>query len=775
MGANPGAYTNNYLSIEKEVFLTDAEKLRKDYIKTQAKYYIESLVLEKDYIKSARNYYSSNRDALDFEYLEDIYGMQNPIDLGFTNIIKPRVDALVGISLLSEPDFMVAYTDQETVQAVEAEKFDKLIKDIGADLKNNLSQVNADLNNNPEAQQQDQGTPDPATKKWLEDITAKYGKNYLSSYLIGATHVIRLIETDAEIDLSNIKKQLAKDYFITGEAYTKEIYVGEGKDPKKKAIYPEEIFTNKPLKDRDLKNTSVVVHRERLTPHDVLKRLGDKITKEEAETLFSSYAGLNTMMNLRNAAPDAGMLDVKEAHEMDQMYAKTGWSNGNTGFLLDQLVDFYHVEWLASTKVPDNKGGYVYREDRYECYRVGPELYISPRRCDEAPRRKDTPWKTTLSYNGMINTSPNGVIQSMAANMRELQDLYDIMMFFRNNTVANSGVSGSRVNVAAIPKALGKKFMDRLTKWVTLRKQGLELVDPTEDGAQLFQHYGDFDASVNGNSITAINAILESLLMQADIVSGVSRQTLGIIEERDAVENVKVGINQVSVLALEMFRDVDRCLNRGMQGTLDNFKYAYRNMPLKGVYRNGTAMVPFVVDPSRFSVVDYRVTVTSSGIENSKLLKIQTLAKEFATQGTISPDVLVKIVNNKSIVEIEKLLSDAIAAQKEEMQNMGQMQQQLEEAQKQIGQLEAEIERLNNNKAANEEAKLKLEEKKLANETDYKDRELSLKERIAQNDKSYKDKSLVNDNQVVELEKEQLLFSNTNSTEPNNNNLSVGQ
>jgi hypothetical protein len=34
----------------------------------------------------------------------------------------------------------------------------------------------------------------------------------------------------------------------------------------------------------------------------------------------------------------------------------------------------------------------------------------------------------------------NGVIDSMV-NSRELQDLYDIMMFFRNNTVANSGVS----------------------------------------------------------------------------------------------------------------------------------------------------------------------------------------------------------------------------------------------------------------------------------------------------------------------------------------------
>jgi hypothetical protein len=47
--------------------------------------------------------------------------MQNPIDLGFTNIIKPRVDALVGLSLLSEPDFRVAYTDADTIKAVAEE------------------------------------------------------------------------------------------------------------------------------------------------------------------------------------------------------------------------------------------------------------------------------------------------------------------------------------------------------------------------------------------------------------------------------------------------------------------------------------------------------------------------------------------------------------------------------------------------------------------------------------------------------------------------------
>jgi hypothetical protein len=89
-----------------------------------------------------------------------------------------------------------------------------------------------------------------------------------------------------------------------------------------------------------------------------------------------------------------------------------------------------------------------------------------------------------------------------------------------------------------------------------------------------------------------------------------------------------VGINQVSVLSLEMFRDIDRCLNSGVQETLDNFKWAYRNKPKQGIYNNGFAMVPFIVS-TKFSLTDYRVTVISSGIENAKLLKIQALAAEF--------------------------------------------------------------------------------------------------------------------------------------------------
>jgi len=567
--------------------------------------------------------------------------------------------------------------------------------------------------------------------------------------------------------MGNVKKEVSKDYFTTGEGYSRSIYKGEGKDPKIECVKPEHIFTNKPRQDRDLKNTDVVVHRRRVTVHNILKELGDVITKAEAEKLFTAYSTLGSDLDLRFGAPDV-MIQNAQGNEMDNVGLKTGWTDAPLSGLIGDLVDFYHVEWLASTRIPDGKGGHVYREDRYECYRIGTEIHIGGRRCAEAPRKEDSLWKTTLSYKGLINVSPKGIVESMVNSMRELQDLYDIMMFFRNNTVANSGVSGSRVNVAAIPKALGKKFMDRLTKWITFRKQGIELVDPTEEGAQLFQHYGDFNAAIKGDSINAINAILESLTVQADIVSGVPRQMLGVIEQRDAVENVKVGINQVSVLSLELFRDIDRCLNRTVQESLDAFKFAYRNMEKRGIHRHGSMLIPFTVSPSHFAMSDHKVSVVSSGIENPKLLKIIGLAKEFVAAGALPPEVMVKMLNKRSVPEVEIMLDEAIAKQKEEQMNIQKMQQALDESESTIKQLEAEIARLENNAQAANKERLELDKKVAGFQNEQKTRELDIIENKNKKDGEVKDKEVVLKAQTVELEKEQLLFGSGNAKEVNN-------
>jgi hypothetical protein len=129
--------------------------------------------------------------------------------------------------------------------------------------------------------------------------------------------------------------------------------------------------------------------------------------------------------------------------------------------------------------------------------------------------------------------------------------------------------------------------MARLTKWVTLRKQGLELVDPTEDGANLFQHYGDFNASIQGDAINAVNAILESLAVQADIVSGVPRQMLGVIEQRDAVENVKLELIRYLYFLWRCLEILTGVLTAAYKKPLTILNGLIGINPKQGIYNNG--------------------------------------------------------------------------------------------------------------------------------------------------------------------------------------------
>jgi hypothetical protein len=71
--------------------------------------------------------------------------------------------------------------------------------------------------------------------------------------------------------------------------------------------------------------TRVVVNHKRVSVHNILKELGDKITKEQAEILFNSYANLSSDIDLMNGPADV-MIQTEGNHEMDTKLG-TGYSN----------------------------------------------------------------------------------------------------------------------------------------------------------------------------------------------------------------------------------------------------------------------------------------------------------------------------------------------------------------------------------------------------------------------------------------------------------------
>ena len=103
--------------------VSEKEKNGEKYLKSMIDYHIYRLVQEKKQIKTARNYYEGKRDAKEFAYLEDNYGIGNPGKLGFTPLVKPRIDVLVGMMLQEQVKFMVRYNDNETIEGIRTSKY----------------------------------------------------------------------------------------------------------------------------------------------------------------------------------------------------------------------------------------------------------------------------------------------------------------------------------------------------------------------------------------------------------------------------------------------------------------------------------------------------------------------------------------------------------------------------------------------------------------------------------------------------------------------------
>ena len=50
-----------------------------------------------------------------------------------------------------------------------------------------------------------------------------------------------------------------------------------------------------------------------------------------------------------------------------------------------------------------------------------------------------------------------------------LQDKYDLITFFRDNVIANSGTSGDWIDFSMLPMALGDDLTERLQKFIAYK------------------------------------------------------------------------------------------------------------------------------------------------------------------------------------------------------------------------------------------------------------------------------------------------------------------
>ncbi len=750
----------------EDLYITESQKSKLEYLKGNMDHWVSSLVQPKDYLKTLRDYYNGVRDDKEFEYLTENFGIGTPSSLKFTNIIKPRVDSIVAQLESDSYTYSVSCTDNKTIDLIQEEKKNKKLKEVEQSLALFTKNMQKSI------EQEQQPIPYSELKNGVDAIRDKYKSNFISDFEIAAQKVCVYFEKSNEMELRLKLSLLVHDLAVLGECYYRIYYTREGSDPIFEVIKPENFFHNKNTNNPFIDDTDAVVHREYLSHKQVSALYGKWMTKEQMRELFGGKYMTRTARNLNSGL------------DLDLYYGEKDPILGQKHFNSAYTVEVLHIEWLATNEVTIDKeeqnrlqllksgikykiGEKVRRQDRYEGIRIGGSIYLNCGKSEQVPRSSNDPYSCGFSYGGLLNNDRNGTPYSIVGALKDIQDIYDLTMFHRDNLIANSGVKGDRINVAGIPRLLGDDFMPRLFKFMALKKNGIELIDPTEQGAQLFNHHGSFDNTVDGRSIEAINKILIQLEHQADVIAGTSPQMLGQIEEREAVSNVKTGIKQSMMINQPLFELFRGNQNRLMTSLLNTAQLSYKSGK-KISYISAGESYTYSILPEKFTFSDYAISISYASKDTAKVQEMRQIAKELISNNMVDPDVMIKAIMSDSVTEISQLLSKNWAVKKAENNQVGQLTGQVEQYETELkdlkGQLNNVTQQLEASKANNTEVKAK--------EVDLKHQEANKKLEIEEtkvfDQKDFNEATIELKKETVQLEREQLYLGAGNAKEIKN-------
>ena len=194
---------------------------------------------------------------------------------------------------------------------------------------------------------------------------------------------------------------------------------------------------------------------------------------------------------------------------------------------------------------------------------------------------------------------------------------------------------------------------------------------------------------------------------------------------------------------------MDTIIEELLLDSLNEAKIVFKK-GLKGTLILGDKQVRiFTALPEYYTLTDYDIHIITSTEITKQLEQLKQIIPEFVKAGALSPDLVVEAMTTNSLTDLKRKIAKAMQKQKEEnnqlvqlQQQLQQMQQQLQQTQKQLQQSQQKIQQLNENKIQLEQAKLKAD-----SEVEWFK---------AQTDRTFKQQQVDNDTKRVQIELDQL-------------------
>lgn len=710
---------------------------------------ISELVYDKVHLMKAYNYYAGIRDKMQFRHLEENYGIGSPASVTFTPLIRKHIDALVGEFLTLPIQPKISCKDSKTMSNIFREKQLAISKGIMDVIKPKLQNL---IYSMLKGNGQDK-IDDAQFAKELKDVEDWIDNNFISNYEMAAQNVVDYCLQARHLDFKNKLKQLLLDLFISGETYYIVEPTSANSNINLKILNPLNTFPDKNVNSPYIKDSYRIVYREYLSKSEILVKYGSELSSEDIESLEGGkldYSRDNVMlMNAMNTR--IGCFDT-DGLEAGIDVAPIPYSQTSRRVDLYVVYETYWIDYKFENKQRI--------ETVHHVTRIGSDLHIV---WDEVNTQRsiDNPNECSLPINGLHYMSRTGSPYSLVLATADLQDKYDIMQFYKNSIISNSGTAGDWVDLAFIPTFLGQKTEERLAKWLAYKKSGIALLDSSQEGQQMNTTFSGYDDTVKLQAIQAVDLVIQDIENTATSITGVFRERLGGIQARDAVSNVEMGMQQSYIITKQYYQAMDLLVREMLLDCLNMSKIVFKN-GLSGTLILGQNQKQiFTALPEYFTISDYDIHIADSQEIIKERETIKQLTMELTKGGMVDPDILIAVSTSTSLTEMKIAVAKSIKNKKEENNQLQQLSQQSQQAQQQLKELQAAFEKAQAKIESLNEAKLQIDREKI--QKNYETDMFKIK-----TTKEFNEEKIAQEKRRVDVEALQLIDNNPNNDEVRN-------
>lgn len=645
------------------------------------------------------NLYNSIFDEKDFKSITNPFKVEDgfPATPHDFNIIRPKVDLLIGEETKRPLNFRVIRTSQEATSEMQEKEKQMILQYIEAAITARMS---------PEEAQQFQEQLQSGEVMPPEQIAKYMDKDYKDIVENTAYHSLTYLREKLDLDNEFIKGW--KDGLISGrEIY----YVGVlNAEPYAERVNPICFSYDKSPDLEFIEDGSWCCRKMRMPITEVYDRYYDKLEEKDLDRL-EEMIGSTPGRNLGDRSPiDTGI----QLHIYDNpIFEGSGKS----------LVNVWHCCWKSFKKiyyvttadetgqpqidvVSENYqpvGNEISVEpdwiiEVWEGYRAGSDLYFGIQPIEYQHVSIDNPNSQKLPYCGAIYSNTNSKPRSLVSILKPLQYMYIVLWYRLELAIARDKGKVVNMDITQIPKSMNISP----AKWMHyLSSVGVNFINPYEEGWNIPGREGGKPAQFN--QITALDLTMSNVIAEyiqlmdkieelAGTISGITQQREGAVSSSEMVGNVERSVIQSSHITEPLFWVHNQCKRRVLNMLLNTAKGAWEEtgkQKLQYVFDNGERAFLDITPKFYYEDMDVFVSDTSKDLEN--IQKLQQLIQP-AMQNGASLLEAAEILTNDNFNIIKQKLKDMQTRQEQMQQQQqeaeAQQQQQLQQMQNEAKQQE---------------------------------------------------------------------------------------